>query len=66
MLSFNNLVSEVQTSSEESGREAQQDCIIELARGTQIPLSVSEGPGSILFTEKFQPSRGDEMALRMK
>ena len=38
---------------EESGREAQLGCIIELALGTQISLSVSERSGSILFIEKF-------------
>lgn len=66
MLSFNNSASEVQTSLEESGRENQLGCIIELARGTQISLSVSERPGSILFTENFQTLQGDKMALRMK
>lgn len=63
MLSFNDSLCEVQTSLEESGREAQQGFVIELAWGTQISLSVSEGPGSSLFTENFQTLQGDKMAL---
>lgn len=47
------VIEPLKNSLEESGREAQLGCIIELAPGTQISLLVSERSGSILFTEKI-------------